>query len=106
MSAPAPGWEHFETEADVGVEAWGPTRSEAFAQASLGVFNGRGAISWTHRRDDDVALPGEPKRCVTKLDHRKIAWFLRIKRNPMIHDQKRKWSLPDGTDHVRQHWNR
>jgi SHS2 domain-containing protein len=38
MSVPAPGWEHFETEADVGVEAWGPTRSEAFAQASLGVF--------------------------------------------------------------------
>jgi len=38
MSAPAPGWEHFETEADVGVEAWGPTRAEAFAQASLGVF--------------------------------------------------------------------
>ena len=38
MSAPVPGWEHFETEADVGVEAWGPTRAEAFAQASLGVF--------------------------------------------------------------------
>ena len=32
------GWEHFETEADVGVEAWGPTRAEAFAQAALGVF--------------------------------------------------------------------
>lgn len=38
MSEPAPGWEHFETEADVGVEAWGATRAEAFAQASLGVF--------------------------------------------------------------------
>ena len=38
MSAPAPGWEHFETEADVGVAAWGPTRAEAFAQAALGVF--------------------------------------------------------------------
>jgi len=38
MSAPAPGWEHFETEADVGVEAWGLTRSDAFAQAALGVF--------------------------------------------------------------------
>ena len=38
MSARAPGWEHFETEADVGVEAWGPTRAEAFAQAALGVF--------------------------------------------------------------------
>jgi SHS2 domain-containing protein len=32
------GWEHFETEADVGVEAWAPTRAEAFAQAALGVF--------------------------------------------------------------------
>lgn len=38
MSARAPGWEHFETEADVGVTAWGPTRAEAFAQAALGVF--------------------------------------------------------------------
>jgi SHS2 domain-containing protein len=38
MTPGAPGWQHFETEADVGVEAWGPTRAEAFAQASLGVF--------------------------------------------------------------------
>ena len=38
MTARAPGWEHFETEADVGVSAWGPTRAEAFAQATLGVF--------------------------------------------------------------------
>jgi SHS2 domain-containing protein len=34
----AAGWEHFEIEADVGVRAWGPTRGEAFAQATLGVF--------------------------------------------------------------------
>jgi protein archease len=32
------GWEQFDTEADVGVRAWGPTRAEAFAQAALGVF--------------------------------------------------------------------
>ena len=32
------GWEHFETEADVGVHAWGASRAEAFAQAALGVF--------------------------------------------------------------------
>jgi SHS2 domain-containing protein len=32
------GWEHFETEADVGVRAWGRTRAESFAQAALGVF--------------------------------------------------------------------
>jgi SHS2 domain-containing protein len=32
------GWEHFEVEADVGVHGWGPTRGEAFAQATLGVF--------------------------------------------------------------------
>jgi len=38
MSAPEAGWEHFETEADVGVRAWGSTRAEAFAQAALGVF--------------------------------------------------------------------
>jgi len=38
MSDHGQGWEHFETEADVGVEAWGPTRAEAFAQAALGVF--------------------------------------------------------------------
>lgn len=38
MSAPEAGWEHFETEADVGVRAWGSTRAEAFAQATLGVF--------------------------------------------------------------------
>jgi SHS2 domain-containing protein len=38
MSDCAAGWEHFETEADVGVRAWGPTRAEAFAQAALGVF--------------------------------------------------------------------
>ena len=39
MSASEAGWEHFETEADVGVHAWAPTRAEAFAQASLGVFS-------------------------------------------------------------------
>jgi SHS2 domain-containing protein len=40
MSSPAPasGFEHFETEADVGVRAWGPTRAAAFGQAALGVF--------------------------------------------------------------------
>jgi SHS2 domain-containing protein len=38
MAARPAGWEHFETEADVGVTAWGPTRAEAFAQAALGVF--------------------------------------------------------------------
>ena len=38
MSERGAGWEHFETEADVGIRAWGPTRAEAFAQASLGVF--------------------------------------------------------------------
>jgi len=32
------GWEHFDVEADVGVRAWGPTRAEAFAQATVGVF--------------------------------------------------------------------
>jgi SHS2 domain-containing protein len=32
------GWEHFEVEADVGVRGRGPTRAEAFAQATLGVF--------------------------------------------------------------------
>ena len=34
----APGWEHFEVEADVGVRGWGPTRAAAFAQVTLGVF--------------------------------------------------------------------
>ena len=34
----AAGWEHFEVEADVGVRGWGPTRAEAFAQATRGVF--------------------------------------------------------------------
>ena len=38
MSAIDAGWEHFETEADVGVHAWAATRADAFAQASLGVF--------------------------------------------------------------------
>ena len=38
MSTSRAGWEHFETEADVGVRAWGTTRAEAFAQAALGVF--------------------------------------------------------------------
>ena len=34
----AAGWEHFEVEADVGIRAWGATRAEAFAQATLGAF--------------------------------------------------------------------
>jgi len=38
LSANDAGWEHFETEADVGVRAWGATRAGAFAQAALGVF--------------------------------------------------------------------
>ena len=32
------GWEHVPEEAHVGVRAWGATRGEAFAQATLGVF--------------------------------------------------------------------
>jgi len=38
LSASGVGWEHFETEADVGIRAWASTRAEAFAQAALGVF--------------------------------------------------------------------
>ena len=38
MSASDFGWEHFETEADVGIHAWAATRAGAFAQAALGVF--------------------------------------------------------------------
>lgn len=32
------GWEHFGVEPDLGVRGWGATRSEAFAQATVGVF--------------------------------------------------------------------
>jgi SHS2 domain-containing protein len=32
------GWEQFEVEADVGVRGWGPTRADAVAQVTLGVF--------------------------------------------------------------------
>ena len=38
MSTSRAGWEHFETEADVGVRGWGSTRADAFAEAALGVF--------------------------------------------------------------------
>jgi SHS2 domain-containing protein len=38
LSAGDAGWEHFETEADVGVHAWAPTRAGAFAEAAVGVF--------------------------------------------------------------------
>ena len=38
MGDAAAGWEHFEVEADVGIRAWGATRAEAFAQATLGAF--------------------------------------------------------------------
>ena len=38
MSPDDAGWEHFETEADVGVHAWAATRALAFAEAALGVF--------------------------------------------------------------------
>ena len=38
MTQPAIGYETFETEADVGVHGWGPTREDAFAQAALGVL--------------------------------------------------------------------
>lgn len=34
----APGYDYFDVAADVGVKAWGPTLSETFAQAALGVF--------------------------------------------------------------------
>lgn len=35
---PAAGYAYFDVEADVGVQAWGPTPAEAFAQAALGVL--------------------------------------------------------------------
>jgi SHS2 domain-containing protein len=38
LSADDAGWEHFETEADVGVHAWAATRAGAFAEAAVGVF--------------------------------------------------------------------
>jgi SHS2 domain-containing protein len=38
LSAGDAGWEHFETEADVGVHAWAHTRAGAFAEAAVGVF--------------------------------------------------------------------
>ena len=34
----AAGYDYFDVEADVGVRAWGPDRSAAFAQAALGVL--------------------------------------------------------------------
>lgn len=37
MSADA-GYQFFDVAADVGVNAWGPTLPEAFAQAGLGLF--------------------------------------------------------------------
>jgi SHS2 domain-containing protein len=33
------GWEQFEVEADVGIRGWGPSRAEAVAQLTLGVFS-------------------------------------------------------------------
>src|SRR4029077_11200428 len=79
------------------------TREKQPEQASLWDLDGGGTISRTHRRNDDVTLPGEPERCRAKLDHRKVASFLGIKRNPVVHHNKRKWSLAGGTDHVGQH---
>ena len=38
MPTPERGREQFDVEADVGVRAWGPTRSAAFAEAALGVL--------------------------------------------------------------------
>jgi tRNA nucleotidyltransferase (CCA-adding enzyme) len=38
MAAAERGWEHFEVQADVGVQAWGESRAAAFAQAALGVL--------------------------------------------------------------------
>ena len=35
---PSIGYEYFDVEADVGVEAWAPTLAEAFGQAALGVL--------------------------------------------------------------------
>jgi SHS2 domain-containing protein len=37
MSLPA-GYDYFDVAADVGVRAWAPSLSDAFAQATLGVF--------------------------------------------------------------------
>lgn len=37
--SPAEGWSYFETEADVGVQGWGPTLAACFRQCALGVFN-------------------------------------------------------------------
>jgi len=33
-TAVAPGWEHFEHEADMGVRGWGATKEQAFEQAA------------------------------------------------------------------------
>jgi SHS2 domain-containing protein len=64
------GWEHFETEADVGVRAWAPTRAGAFAQAALGVFalviGPDGVVEHEHR---EVRAQGDsPERLL-------VAWI-------------------------------
>jgi SHS2 domain-containing protein len=45
------GWAYFEVEADVGVHGWGPTRADAFAQATLGVFALMVAPDEVHARE-------------------------------------------------------
>ncbi len=38
-SPPDGKWSYFETEADIGVQGWGPTLPACFRQCALGVFN-------------------------------------------------------------------
>ena len=68
MTAPA-GYEYFDVEADVGVRAWGPDPSEAFAQAALGALALGVAPAEVEERDTrDVRAQG------ASLEDLLVAW--------------------------------
>src|ERR1700726_3971866 len=90
---------------EIGVRTVAHAREEKPEQATLGNFDSRGTVSRAHGRDYHVTLLCEPKCCIAELDDGKVASLLWVERNSMVHHQKRKWSIPGGTDHVGQHRN-
>jgi len=58
------------------------------------------AIARADRRDDHVALAGEPERGVAEFDQRKDAARLGVDRDTMVHDHQRKRTFADGVDHI------
>src|SRR5258705_12148577 len=91
---------------ELSIRTFSHAREKTPEQAALGDFDRRSTVSRAYRCDHHVALSRKPKRGGTEFDHREVASPRRVKRNSMVHHDERKWTAPNGSDQIGEHWHR